>query len=212
VTNNSLTTKNLGKNQDFQKTWQAMVDFTQSRTDDTADELWLLEHAPVFTLGQAGDPSHVLNAHDIPLVKTDRGGQVTYHGPGQIILYVLLNLKKNQLGIRSLVSLLEDAVIDVAKIYGITAAGKPNMPGVYVNDKKIASIGLRIKKGCSYHGLSFNVDMDLMPFDQINPCGYQGLQMTQLKAFDEKTSIAKVKQQLLEVVQNKLSSSSHKGI
>jgi lipoyl(octanoyl) transferase len=203
---NPLTTKDLGENQDFQQTWKAMTDFTQSRTDNTADELWLLEHAPVFTLGQAGDPSHVLNAHDIPLVKTDRGGQVTYHGPGQIILYVLLNLKENQLGIRSLVSLLEDAVIDVIKIYGVTAIGKPDMPGVYVNDKKIASIGLRIKKGCSYHGLSFNVDMDLAPFNQINPCGYQGLQMTQLKAFDENVSIAKVKQQLLEAVQNKLAS------
>lgn len=198
--------KDLGKHQDFQQTWQAMTDFTQSRTDDTSDELWILEHAPVFTLGQAGNPSHVLNAQNIPLVKTDRGGQVTYHGPGQIILYVLLNLKKNQLGIRSLVSLLENAVIDVVKIYGVTAIGKPDMPGVYVDDKKIASIGLRIKKGCSYHGLSFNVDMDLAPFNQINPCGYQGLQMTQLKDFGANISITKVKQQLLEVVKNKLAS------
>lgn len=201
---NTLVTKNLGADLDFQQTWQAMVEFTQSRTENTADELWLLEHAPVFTLGQAGDPSHVLNAQDIPLVKTDRGGQVTYHGPGQIILYILLNLKKNQLGIRSLVCLLEEAVIDVVKIYDVTANSKPNMPGVYVSDKKIASIGLRIKKGCSYHGLSFNVDMDLAPFNHINPCGYQGLKMTQLKAFDNSVAIETVKQQLISVIQNKL--------
>jgi len=157
-----------------------MLEFTLNRTDSTQDELWVLEHEPVFTLGQAGKQEHILNAHDIPVVKSDRGGQVTYHGPGQLIVYLLIDVRRNKLGIRQLVDLIENSIISVLAEYGIVGLTRPRAPGVYVNEEKIAALGLRIKQGCSYHGLSFNIDMDLTPFTYINPCGYAGMKTTQL--------------------------------
>ena len=183
-----MIVKRLGL-QNYQETWEAMLAFTQSRTNDTEDELWLLEHPPVFTFGQAGKKEHLLNPHDIPVIQTDRGGQVTYHGPGQLIAYVLVDLRRNHCGIRALVTQLEQAVIATLKEYGVMGVSYRERPGVYVQEKKIASIGLRVKRGCSYHGLSFNIDMDLTPFSYINPCGYQGLQMTQLRDFIPRASV-----------------------
>ena len=165
---------------DYLDTWAAMREFTEMRGADTVDELWLVEHPPVFTLGRNGNPAHILNIGSIPIVKSDRGGQVTYHGPGQLVAYALLDLNRLGVGIRSLVSGLENAVINTLAQYGIKAEARRDAPGVYVDGKKIASLGLRIRKGCSYHGLSLNVDMDLSPFTTINPCGYPGLEVTQL--------------------------------
>jgi len=166
--------------QPYELIWQQMLEFTLNRTDSTQDELWVLEHEPVFTLGQAGKQEHILNAHDIPVVKSDRGGQVTYHGPGQLIVYLLIDVRRNKLGIRQLVDLIENSIISVLAEYGIVGLTRPRAPGVYVNEEKIAALGLRIKQGCSYHGLSFNIDMDLAPFTYINPCGYAGMKTTQL--------------------------------
>ncbi|MFT5837543.1 MAG: lipoyl(octanoyl) transferase [Flavobacteriales bacterium] len=157
--------------------WQAMQDFTNNRDDGSVDEIWLVEHQPVFTQGQAGKEEHLLMPGDIPVVKVDRGGQVTYHGPGQQMLYVLLNLKRNKLGVRNLVTVLEECVVNTLKEYAIAAYPKVDAPGVYVDGKKVCSIGLRIRKGCSFHGLALNVNMDLSPFQRINPCGYAGLEM-----------------------------------
>lgn len=157
--------------------WQAMQTFTDERNGDTADELWLVEHEAVFTQGQAGKAEHILAPGNIPVVKVDRGGQVTYHGPGQQMLYVLLNLKRHNLGVRTLVTALEQCVVKSLASYHINAYPKADAPGVYVDGKKICSIGLRIRKGCSFHGLALNVNMDLSPFLRINPCGYAGLEM-----------------------------------
>lgn len=167
--------------QDYTNTWQAMQQFTIERTTDTPDELWLVEHNAVYTLGLNGKREHLLNTGDIPIVQCDRGGQVTYHGLGQVVIYTLLDLKRLNLNIRQLVSLLEQAMIDVLAFHNIQAIAKAEAPGVYVDGKKIGSIGIRIKNHCSYHGLSFNNDMDLSPFTHINPCGYRGLEVTQLK-------------------------------
>jgi len=157
--------------------WQAMQDFTNNRDPETADEIWLVEHQAVFTQGQAGKEEHLLMPGEIAVVKVDRGGQVTYHGPGQQMMYVLLNLKRNNLGVRSLVTALEQCVVNTLKDYSIDAYPKTDAPGVYVDGKKVCSIGLRIRKGCSFHGLALNVNMDLSPFKRINPCGYAGLEM-----------------------------------
>ncbi|MCD8525112.1 MAG: lipoyl(octanoyl) transferase LipB [Gammaproteobacteria bacterium] len=184
--------------------WQKMHDFTVQRNQHTPDELWVLEHPPVFTQGQAGKPEHILNASHIPIVSTDRGGQVTYHGPGQIIIYVLFDLKRANIGVRQFVSRLENGVIEFLASYGIKARNDCSRPGVYVGEEKIASIGLRIKKGCSFHGLSFNADMDLSPFRDINPCGYQALKMTQLKAFIPIVELKTLQQQLAGCIQNQL--------
>jgi len=165
---------------DYIPTWEAMQAFNAARTPDTEDELWLLEHPPVFTVGLAGDRAHVLAPGDIPVVNVDRGGQVTYHGPGQLVAYVLVNLKRARLSVHGLVRALENAVIAVATARGIEARGRRDAPGVYVDGRKLASVGLRIRRGASYHGLAFNVDMDLAPFRRINPCGYAGLEVTQL--------------------------------
>ncbi len=164
---------------EYEPTWRAMQRFTAERTADTLDEIWLVQHPPVYTQGQAGKPEHLLNPTDIPVVKIDRGGQITYHGPGQIVAYLLLDLHRWKINVRELVRLMEQAVIDLLAEYGVTAHGREDAPGVYVGNAKIASLGLKIKKGCSYHGLAFNVDMDLSPFDNINPCGYEGLRVTQ---------------------------------
>ncbi|MFZ2314375.1 MAG: lipoyl(octanoyl) transferase LipB [Gammaproteobacteria bacterium] len=169
----------LGR-QPYLATWEAMQNFTNQRTPETTDEIWLLEHDPVFTQGQNGQPEHILNAGDIPIVQTDRGGQVTYHGPGQLMVYVLIDLRRQKLNVRELVTTLEDGVIQTLADLSIEAYAKREAPGVYVNERKICSVGLRIRRGCSYHGIAFNIKMNLEPFQRINPCGYQALQMTQL--------------------------------
>jgi lipoyl(octanoyl) transferase len=165
---------------EYEPTWRDMQAFTDQRNAETRDEIWCLEHPPVFTLGMNGKPEHVLVAGDIPVVNIDRGGQVTYHGPGQLVVYPLLDLRRLQIGVRELVVALENAIIATVAQWGITAIGKRDAPGVYVEGRKLASIGLRIRRGCSYHGLALNVAMDLEPFKRINPCGYQGLQVTQV--------------------------------
>jgi lipoyl(octanoyl) transferase len=174
-----LKIRRLGR-QPYEATWKAMSAFTDNRTADTVDELWLLEHDPVFTLGQAGKLEHVLAAGDIPVVQVDRGGQVTYHGPGQIVGYPLIDLRRVGVGVRELVKRIEQSLIDTMAHWNIEAARREGAPGVYVGDAKIAALGLRVRRGCSFHGLAFNVDMDLEPFQRINPCGYKGLAVTQL--------------------------------
>jgi lipoyl(octanoyl) transferase len=178
----TLIVRQLGL-QDYAQTWQAMTRFTNERQAETPDEFWLVQHPPVFTQGQAGKPEHVLFPGDIPLVHTDRGGQVTYHGPGQLVAYPLLDLRRCKLGVRDLVTLIEQTLVNVLAHYQILAKAKADAPGVYVDGAKIASLGLRVRRGCSFHGLSLNVDMDLTPFSRINPCGYQGLPMTQMREF-----------------------------
>lgn len=165
---------------DFEPTWRAMQTFTAQRTADTADEIWLCQHPPVFTQGLAGKPEHLLRDIGIPVVKIDRGGQITYHGPGQLVAYLLLDLKRRKLGVKALVQRIEAALIALLGEYGIAAERRAGAPGVYVDGAKIAALGLKIKNGCSYHGLSLNVAMDLAPFSAINPCGYEGLAVTQL--------------------------------
>ena len=166
---------------DYLPTLEAMRSFTAGRDESTADEIWLLQHPQVFTQGQAGKAEHVLAPGDIPVIQVERGGQVTYHGPGQLVAYLMLNLRRRKLGVRELVTAMELALVDVLAGYGIEAAPKADAPGVYVNGEKIASLGLRVRNGCSFHGLALNVDMDMAPFERINPCGYAGLKMVQLK-------------------------------
>lgn len=164
--------------QDYIPIWNEMQSFTDNRDKDTPDEIWLVEHNPVFTQGQAGKEEHILAPGDIPIVKVDRGGQVTYHGPGQQMMYILLDIRRLKTGVRELVTALEQCIVNTLKKDGIEAYPKADAPGVYVNEQKVCSVGLRIRKGCSFHGLAFNVNMDLSPFQRINPCGYQGLEMT----------------------------------
>jgi len=185
---------------DYEPTWRAMQWFTDGRGPDTPDELWLLEHSPVFTLGQAGLPRHVLNPGTIPVVKVDRGGQVTYHGPGQLVAYLLLDLRRAGLGVKRLVHLLEQAVIDLLGGYGISAEPRPDAPGVYVNGAKIASLGLRVRRGCSFHGLALNVDVDLEPFSRINPCGYPGLAVTRIADLGGPDGMGRVGDDLAEAI------------
>jgi lipoyl(octanoyl) transferase len=180
----------------YLETWEAMKAFTSARDDKTPDEIWLTEHPPVFTQGQAGKTEHVLDAHGIPIIATDRGGQVTYHGPGQLVAYVLFDLGRRGKGVRPLVRILEASVIDLLDAVGITARFRLDAPGVYVGQKKIASVGLRIRQGRSYHGLSFNVAMDLTPFQWINPCGYAGLEVTDLRELGIIRPMALLKQEL----------------
>jgi lipoyl(octanoyl) transferase len=180
----TLTARRLGR-QEYVPAVAAMRDYTEARTAATPDEVWLLEHPPVYTLGRAALPEHVLDAGTIPVVRTDRGGQVTYHGPGQLVVYPLLDLRRRNLGIKHLVQLLEECVIELLAGYAIRARRRPGAPGVYVDGAKIAALGLRVRRGCSYHGLSLNVDMDLAPFGRINPCGYPGLSVTQLAALSD---------------------------
>ena len=166
--------------QNYQTLWDAMSQFTSDRHADTQDELWLVEHNPVFTQGQAGKSEHLLVPGDIPVVQSDRGGQVTYHGPGQLVAYPLLDLRRLTIGVRELVSKIEQSLVETLAAYSISAYPKADAPGVYVNEQKIASLGLRVRRGCSFHGMALNVDMDLSPFLRINPCGYQGMVMTQV--------------------------------
>lgn len=175
----ALCVRRLGR-QPYLPIWQAMRAFTDARTADTPDELWLLEHEPVFTLGQAGKPEHVLSPGNIPVIHVDRGGQVTYHGPGQIVAYPLLDLRRLGIGVRELVCRIEQTIIDTLGAWNIQAARREGAPGVYVGDAKIAALGLRVRRGCTFHGLAFNIAMDLEPFRRINPCGYHGLAVTQM--------------------------------
>ena len=174
--------KNLGL-QPYSIIYNAMHQFTQQRDSDTQDEIWLVEHPAIFTQGKVGKAEHLLHQTDIPVIQTDRGGQITYHAPGQQIMYILIDLKRLKMGIRDTVSALENSVINTLNDYHISAVAKPDAPGVYVNEQKICSLGLHIQHGCTLHGLALNVDMDLSPFNNINPCGYAGLKMTQVKAF-----------------------------
>ncbi|HAS6233844.1 lipoyl(octanoyl) transferase LipB [Vibrio vulnificus] len=200
---NQLVVKRLGR-RDYLPVWQAMHEFTDTRNEETPDEVWLVEHNPVFTQGQAGKAEHLLNTGDIPVVQSDRGGQVTYHGPGQLVAYFLINLRRKKLGVRDLVTTIENLVINTLKAYNIDSAARPDAPGVYVEGRKICSLGLRIRKGCSFHGLALNVNMDLSPFLRINPCGYQGMEMVQVSELGGPTDIALVEQQLVKELVNLL--------
>ena len=190
-----IVVKRLGR-VDYAPTFQAMQDFTAARTEATADELWIVEHPPVYTLGQAGKPEHILRDVGIPLVKIARGGQVTYHGPGQVVIYLLLDLARLKIKVRELVTAIEQAVIDLLAEHGVTAERRDGAPGVYVGDAKIAALGLRIRNGCSYHGMSLNVDMDLSPFTAINPCGYAGLKVIQTRDLNIPLSVDEAGEQL----------------
>lgn len=176
--NDALIIRQLS-NMNYSDVWHAMQNFTDDRDDKTCDELWLVEHPPVFTQGQAGKAEHLLMPGDIEVVKVDRGGQVTYHGPGQQVIYFMINLRRRKIGVRQLVTLIENGIVAALKDYDIKAYPKPDAPGVYVDEKKVASLGLRVRRGCSFHGLALNVNMDLSPFLRINPCGYAGLEMIQ---------------------------------
>ena len=194
-TQDTLLVRTLGR-QEYEPIWHAMQSFTENRNSETQDELWLLEHEPVFTLGRNGKKEHILPDTDIPVVNIDRGGQVTYHGPGQLIVYLLIDIKRRSLGVRKLVSLIEQSIIDTLDDYQLKAYAKKEAPGVYIDEAKIAALGLRIKKGCSFHGLSLNLAMDLKPFDQINPCGYKNLEVVQLSDYIKKVKLSQVQQQL----------------
>ena len=204
----TLVVRRLGRT-DYQATWRAMQDFTATRDGQTPDEIWLLEHPPVFTQGLAGRPEHLLRETGVPLVRTDRGGQITYHGPGQVIAYLLIDLARRGLKVRELVSRIEQATIDLLASLGSEGQRLAGAPGVYVGGAKIASLGLRVKGGCSYHGVSLNADMDLSPFAAINPCGYPGLKVTQLRDLGVRSDPTEVGELLLQQLQNHIG--SHHG-
>jgi lipoyl(octanoyl) transferase len=195
--------KRLGPT-DYTRTWRAMQAFTDARTPETTDEVWLTEHAPVYTLGLAGRPEHLLRANAIPILKVDRGGQVTYHGPGQLVVYLLIDLRRLRLGVRQLVEAIESAVIKLLDSYGIEAYGRRDAPGVYVKrdgrEAKIAALGLKVRNGCTYHGFALNLDMDLAPFDDIDPCGYRGLAVTQLRDLGVRASRTEIEERLMSNV------------
>ena len=189
---------------EYAGTFAKQRDFTDVRDEQTADQIWCLEHPPVYTLGLAGKPEHLLNPGNIPVIKTDRGGQVTYHGPGQLVVYPLLDLKRRGISIRHYVFLLEQTLIDLLDSYGIKGERRPGAPGVYVNNRKIAALGIRVRHGCCYHGLALNVDMDLTPFAGINPCGYAGLEVTRLSDLGVQLSVLQVCQNLLPLLAGQL--------
>ncbi|MBE5529321.1 octanoyltransferase [Laribacter hongkongensis] len=194
---------------DYEPTWHAMQAFTETRTGETSDELWIVEHPPVYTLGLAGKPEHLLQQTAIPLVKTDRGGQITYHGPGQLVVYLLMDLRRRDYGVRDMVRRIEQAIIDTLADYGIEARGDVNAPGVYVGARKIASLGLRIKNHATYHGLSLNVSMDLAPFGWINPCGYAGLEVTRMADLGVEATLAQVAERLIPHLETRLARPQH---
>ena len=198
-----LIIRHLGR-RDYVPVWQAMKQFTTGRNEQTPDEIWMVEHPPVFTQGQAGKPEHVLLPGEIPVIKVDRGGQVTYHGPGQLVFYFLIDVRRKRSGPRAMVTALENATIAMLAQYGIVAKNKSDAPGVYVNGAKIASLGLRFRKMCSYHGLSLNVDMDLEPFNRINPCGYPGLDVVDMATLLGSVDITEARQRLLVCLQTAL--------
>ncbi|PIQ37497.1 MAG: octanoyltransferase [Lysobacterales bacterium CG17_big_fil_post_rev_8_21_14_2_50_64_11] len=195
--------RDLGR-QPYEPIWRGMQAFTDARDEHTPDELWLVEHDPVFTLGQAGKWEHVLLPGDIPVVPVDRGGQVTYHGPGQLVAYPLLDLRRAKIGVRELVDRIEQSIIDVLAEWNITGERRCGAPGVYVADAKIAALGLRVRRGCSFHGLAFNIAMDLEPFTRINPCGYQGLRVTTMRDLGGPSSVAAVKPALVAALSHNL--------
>lgn len=198
-----LVIRNLGL-QDYTRIWQAMQQFTDQRNSDSVDEIWLLEHSPVFTQGQAGKAEHLLFPGEIPVVQVDRGGQVTYHGPGQLVAYVLLDIRRRNLGVRQLVTMLEQILIQLLAGHGIAANARPDAPGVYVNGAKIASLGLRVRKGCTFHGLALNVNMNMEPFSRINPCGYAGMQMVQSSELGGPQQVSVAAAELAELFQQHL--------
>lgn len=189
----NLIIRQLGR-ADYVPVWEAMQAFTDSREEHTPDELWVVEHPPVFTQGQAGKEEHLLAPGDIPVVPVDRGGQVTYHGPGQLVVYFMVNIRRKKIGVRGLVNAIENTVVDSLAEYGIESAPRPDAPGVYIGENKVCSLGLRIRRGCSFHGLALNVNMDLNPFLRINPCGYAGMVMTQTADHNGPTTIAEAAQ------------------
>ena len=190
----------------YETIWHAMQRFTDERDDAVLDELWIVEHEPVFTQGQAGKEEHLLSTGDIPVVKVDRGGQVTYHGPGQLVIYLLLNLRRRKMGVRELVTEIEQAIVELLAPYGIEAYPKKDAPGVYVDDKKIASLGLRVRKGCSFHGLALNINMDMAPFLRINPCGYAGLEMLQTSQLNGPKTVEEAADKLSQILASRLES------
>ncbi len=190
--------------QAYEPVWQAMQEYTALRDAGSADEIWLLQHKPVYTLGRNGKPEHILNPGTIPVVQIDRGGQVTYHGPGQLVAYLLLDLKRLRLGVREMVSAMENAIIGVLAEYGIQAVARADAPGVYVGESKIAALGLRVRQGRCYHGLSLNLDMDLQPYTQINPCGYEGMAVSQLADYTDRWQWQQVEQQLISQLSRQL--------
>ena len=197
--NNKTSVKNLGLT-DYRETWEKMKAFTQSRDQSTLDELWITEHTPVFTQGQNGKSEHLLDTGGIPVIQIDRGGQVTYHGPGQLILYCLLDINRLGLGVRKLVTCIEVSIIEFLSRYGVMAIARKDAPGVYVNQAKIAALGLRIRKGCCYHGLSLNIDMDLSPFTRINPCGLKGQVVTQMVDLNIFMKLEQAGQELADIL------------
>ena len=199
----SWTVRDLGR-QPYEPVWRAMQAYTDARGADGQDELWLVEHEPVFTLGQAGKAEHVLAPGDIPVIPVDRGGQVTYHGPGQIVAYPLVDLRRLRLGVRELVCRIEQAIIDVLADWNIEARRREGAPGVYVGEAKIAALGLRVRRGCSFHGLAFNIAMDLEPFRRINPCGYAGLAVTSMLDLGGPSSLDSVKPALVAALSRQL--------
>lgn len=189
---------------EYKSAWRAMQSFTRQRDQSTTDELWSLQHPPVYTLGLAGKPEHLLQASDIPVIKVDRGGQITYHGPGQIVVYVLIDLRRRRLTVKGLVRLMEESVLELLATHRVAAGLLPGAPGVYVEGAKIAALGLRVQRGCSYHGLSLNVDLDLAPFRHINPCGYAGMPVTRTLDVGISESIDHLEQQLLNLLMARL--------
>ena len=192
-----LVIRSLGL-QDYEPLWRSMQKFTDERDARTPDEIWFTEHPPVFTLGLNASREHLLAPGDIPVIQIDRGGQVTYHGPGQLMIYPLIDLKRNKLGVRDLVTALEQCIVDLAAEFGIEAAARPDAPGVYVDGRKLASVGLRIRRGASYHGMALNVDVDLEPFSRINPCGYKDLELTDLRRLGINKSMQDVTERVLQ--------------
>lgn len=194
---------------DYEECWQNMRAFSEQRQKNTLDEIWILEHPPVFTQGQNGKPEHILQAGSIPVIKTDRGGQITYHGPGQLIAYTLIDIQRRKWGIRQLIHFLEKTIIDLLAELNLKAESKKEAPGVYIDNKKICSLGLRVRKGCSYHGLAFNIDMDLSPFKQINPCGFSQLEMTQLADYIQPVKMNVIINKLIALLKKNLTQSEN---
>ncbi|MGF2736480.1 lipoyl(octanoyl) transferase LipB [Marinobacter sp. DUT-1] len=192
-----LIVRSLGE-QPYLETWEAMKNFTADRDQTTVDELWCLEHPRVFTQGQAGKPEHLLLPGDIPVIQVDRGGQVTYHGPGQLVIYLMIDLPRKKLGVRGLVDQIEQGIVRTLADLDVEAAPRPDAPGVYVGEAKIASLGLRVRRGCSFHGLALNVDMDMEPFSRINPCGYAGMPMCQVRDYVPGATVADIEQRLID--------------
>lgn len=203
MSESTLHVRYLGK-QDYESVWHAMQDYTDNRDASSPDQLWIVEHPPVFTQGQAGKSEHILNPGDIPVIQVDRGGQVTYHGPGQLVAYPLINIKRLKIGVRQLVTDIENSIVQMLEGYKVEAYAKADAPGVYVDERKVASLGLRIRKGCSFHGLALNVDMDMSPFQRINPCGYAGLEMVQCKQLGGPQTVEEAGEQLVKTFSHNL--------